>query len=224
MTRWKAIVAGAVLLSLLLNAVLLWRMTGGDRRYQVQLTSPDQIEVIRTPGGLLQVSSIKSPETFHATKDHTILGLQFGKTTSHIRVPATFNYHIELAQEWKVTVRNGTFIVVAPRVKPTLPVAIDTARLEQFSSGNWALFTGPAELDALQRSITQTLAVKARSPTYLQMQREDARKTVTEFVAQWLATQERWKDAPKNDIRVFFADEPIEALRGLPPPYVSADS
>jgi len=57
------------------------------------------------------------------------------------------------AGRWQIgvghTLRDKTFIVIAPRVKPTLPVAIDTAKLERFASGTWSLFTGAAELDRL---------------------------------------------------------------------------
>jgi hypothetical protein len=107
-------------------------------------------------------------------------------------------------------------------VKPTLPVAIDTARLERFASGTWSLFTGGPELDRLQRSITQTLAVKAATPSYIQFQREAARETVTEFVANWLLTQERYKSVPKSAVRVFFADEPITSLRAVSPAIIAA--
>jgi hypothetical protein len=72
-----------------------------------------------------------------------------GPTTTNIRVPATYHYHIELAREWKVRVRpDRTVIVVAPAVKPTLPIAIDTARLERNAEGRWSLLTGTSELYA----------------------------------------------------------------------------
>ncbi len=175
----------ALLLALSLAANLVWlsRLWGEpSRRSASHSPALDQVEVIRTKGGLLAVSTIKAPESFHATADHTILGVPVGQTTSQIRVQAVYAYHVELAPEWKVTLRDRTLIVIAPRVKPTLPVAIDTARLERFASGTWSAFTGPGELDWLQRSISQSLAAKAALPSYIQFQREAARATVTEFV------------------------------------------
>ena len=137
-----------VIASLGANAYfVLQRMTAAQGRTSVTHSALDQIEVMRTNGGLLQVSTIRSPELFQATQDHTIFGVHVGKTISQIRVPATFHYHVELAPEWKITVRNNTFIVIAPRVKPTLPVAIDTAKLEKLTSGTWSLLTGTSELD-----------------------------------------------------------------------------
>jgi hypothetical protein len=149
-----------------------------------------------------------------------VLGVPVGQTTSQIRVQAVYSYHVELAPEWKVTLRDRTFIVIAPRVKPTLPVAIDTARLERYASGAWSMFTGAGELDRLQRSISESLAAKAGLPSYVQFQREAARATVTEFVTKWLVGQERFKPMGEYKVRVFFADEPIETLGSVPPPFV----
>ena len=218
----RLLLALVVLSSLGVNVYLAWRAMRDERRIEVQLQSPDRLEVIRTKGGLLQVSTIRSPETFQASTDHTFLGIDLGQTTTQIRVPAVFHYHIELAREWPVTVKGDTLIVIAPAVKPTLPVAIDTARLERFAAGTWSLFTGTGELDRLQRSITRTLAVKAATPSYVQFQREAARQTVTEFVGHWLLTQERFKDLPKHTVRVFFADEPITSLHPVSPAVIAA--
>lgn len=205
--------AAVLAVSLAGNAYLGYRLNESDRVIHLQLASIDQIEVIRTKGGLLQVSSIRSPESFQATRPHDLLGIDLGATTTHIRVPAVFNYHIELAREWTVRVRpDKTVLVIAPVVRPTLPVAVDTAKLERYAEGVWSFITGTAELDALQRTITATLAVKAASPSYVQFQREAARQTVTEFVQQWLLTQERWKAVRGLAVKVYFADEPIGAL------------
>lgn len=196
---------------------LTWNLFRNTRTFEVQLASPDRVEVIRTKAGLLQISTLKSAETFKASKDHEIFGLiSLGSTVTQIRVPAVFNYHIELAPELKVIVRDKTFIVVAPPVKPTLPVAIDTARLQRFSSGMWSFITGTSELDLMQRSITQTLSVKASTPSYIQYQREAARKTVGEFVEKWLITQGKWDAKHADTIKVFFADEPIGSMGQIP--------
>lgn len=208
--RWLAVLLVA---SVGVNGLLAWRFADERRQHALQLASIDEVAVLRTEGGLLQVSTIRSPESFQATQPHDLLGIDLGATVSRIRVPATFHYHVPLQREWPVTVRrDGTVIVIAPTVQPTLPVAIDTARLEKYAEGTWSFFTGAAELDALQRTITQTLAMKAASPSYLAFQREAARETVSEFVRQWLLTQERWSHTRGKPVQVFFADEPIGRL------------
>ena len=215
----RFLLVAVVLASLGANAYfVLQRMTAAPGPAGFTHSALDHIEVMRTKGGLLQVSTLRSPELFQTTQDHTIFGVHVGKTTSQIRVPATFHYHVELAPEWKITVRNNTFIVIAPRVKATLPVAIDTAKLEKLTSGTWSLLTGQSELDQLQKSITQSLAQKAATPLFIQLQREAARKTVTEFVTRWVVEQRGSSPATGYTVRVFFADEPIEALGSAPLP------
>ena len=63
-----------------------------------------------------------------------------------------------------------------------------------------------ADREALMRELTAKLAQKAASPAYLALQREDARKTVTEFVEKWLVTQEAWQSAKQPRIEVVFSD------------------
>lgn len=202
-----------VLASLGANAYFLKSHFGNERQLHLQYATVDQLEVMRTKGGLLQVSSIRSPESFSATKPHNLLGFDLGPTTTQIRVPAVFTYQIELAPEWQVRIRpNRTVVVIAPPAKPQLPVAIDTARLEGLAGGRWSLLTGNAELAALQKTITQSLAIKASSPSYINFQREAARATTAEFIHKWLMTQDRWKDIRGAAISVYFADEPISKL------------
>jgi len=169
-----------------------------------------EVIVLRTPGGLLEVSRIHATEVFDATVTHTVFGVDVGETMPRIRVPAVYRYHIELAPEWRVVRADGVFTVVAPRVKPSLPVAVDFSGMEKDVAGSWILlpFTSTEDLNTLERSITATLARKAASRDYIDRQRADARETVREFARKWLVEQTRWKSAQYEDIRVLFADEP----------------
>jgi hypothetical protein len=176
----------------------------------------DEIQVMRTAGGMLVVSRIRAPERFDASQQHRFLGVPLGQTLSQIQVPAVYTYQIELAPEWKVTIRDKTFLVIAPIVKPQLPVAIDTTRLSQFSAGLWSPITGAAQREALLKGLSGELAAKAASSSYIEFQREAARETVTEFVRHWVQRQERWKEARDLSIRVLFADEPIGQLARIP--------
>jgi hypothetical protein len=106
---------------------------------------------------------------------------------------------------------DAVFTVVAPPVKPSLPVAVDLAKMEKDVGGSWALvpFNEDEDLDVLECEITAKLAEKAGSPVYLQLQREHARRTVSEFVKKWLVTQTPWTSGSSSSIRAFFADERI---------------
>ena len=181
-----------------------WSRSGSE----VRSGMGTEILIMRTPGGLLEVSSMRMTEQFDKRFVYEVLGLEVGETVAHVRVPATFRYHIELAPQWKIERTDEVFRVVTPPVKPSLPVAVDLAHLEQDEGGSWLLvpFNADEDREALMREITGKLAQKAASPAYLALQREDARKTVTEFVKKWLVTQQPWKSAKQPRIEVVFSD------------------
>jgi len=181
-----------------------WSRTGDE----VRTGMGTEILFMRTPGGLLEVSTMRMTEQFDKRFVYEVLGLQVGETVAHVRVPATYRYHIQLAPLWKIERTDDVFRVVTPPLKPSLPVAVDLAHLEQDEGGTWLLvpFNADKDREALMREITGKLAQKAASPAYLALQREDARKTVTEFVEKWLVTQEPWKSAKQPRIEVVFSD------------------
>jgi len=183
--------------------------------YFVMKPDPDSVSgagseilVMRTPGGLLEVSRIATIEQFDKKFVYTVLGMKVGETVAHIRVPAVFRYHIELAPEWEVYRKGDVFKVITPPIKPTLPVAVDLAKMEKDVGGTWYLvpLNEVEDLESLEREITWRLEKKAKSDVYRQLQRDAARTTVTEFVEKWLVTQQAWKAAEKPRIEVVFGD------------------
>ena len=211
MSKFKYILV-IIIASICANVYFFKKDGGNGGAPGVPPVPTDEPVVMRTSGGLLEVSGINRVEQFQSSVSHSVLGVPTGQTITAIRVPAVYRYHIQLALEWKIRLKDKTFIVIAPPVKPTLPVAINTAGIQMQSFGVWSIFYGNSMLNQLQLSITPALAVKAASPGYVNFQRETARKTVTEFVAKWLITQDKWKSASAYPIRVFFSDEPIQAL------------
>lgn len=204
----KLLGISALLLAICANAALFaWQLRAPPKTVVVSSTGGPV--VMRTPGGLLEVSTVTAEERFDSTTSHTILGIQVGKTVAQIRVPAIYRYHIPLAAEWTLRQSGNALLVIAPRVQPTTPVAINTAKLESFTSGVWSPFTGGTVSAALNRSITDTLNKKAGSPDLIKLQRESARQTVSEFVKKWVLTQDRWRGTKPQAILVFFEDEPL---------------
>lgn len=212
-----AALAGAVLAIAFvrLPELQFWKRSQGE----VRSVASEEILVMRTRGGLLEVSRIRAVESFDTRFVYSVLGIEVGETVPRIRAPALYRYHVPLAPEWRVLRSGEWFTVVAPPVRPSLPVALDLAKLERQASGTWVLlpFTETAALDELQRQLTAKLAVKARSPAYVQLQREAARQTVTEFVRKWLLTQAQWQASARPRLRVYFADEPIGSLDAVVP-------
>jgi hypothetical protein len=169
--------------------------------------------VMRTEVGRLEVSTISVTEEFEQTTPNTILGISLGPTIAKIRATASYKYQVELAPEWRFIRRDSTFIVISPEAKPSLPVAIDTGTIQKNVSGTWSSFTGSGQINALEKSITRALEVRAKSPEYIELQREHARKTITEFVEKWVLSQDKWPKSKDYKIRVFFADEPVEKIQ-----------
>jgi hypothetical protein len=210
----KALLATAIALSLVLNAFLAFRWWTASSSTQSG-TSTGELVVMRTPGGLLEVSTITTEERFDSTTSHTVLGVHIGKTIAQIRVPAVYRYHIPLAKDWNIRLAGNTLVAIAPPVRPSLPVAIDTGRLESFSSGVWSPMTGSDAIAALQRSITARLGEKAKSEQLILLQRDAARQSVEEFLSKRLAESARWNGLKPPTIFVFFEDEPL-GLRAAP--------
>lgn len=173
---------GVVALASALLAV--WAYRSFTAKPDVVVTSPltDEMLVMRTQGGMLEVSRIKAQEVFDGQYANEFLFMSFEPTSARIRVPAVYTYRIPLAREWKVLRFGEDFAVVAPKVEPALPVAVDLRKMEKNASGTWSIFTGTDSLDATQRAITTKLALKARSRAYILLQKDEARKTVAEFV------------------------------------------
>ena len=209
--RWR-VWLGLSLLANVLLAGWLWRAPPSVP--PAPLAAGEAV-LLRTPGGRLELAELRQVESFEVSRDHAVLGVPVGSTFSRIRVPAHYRSHVELAPEWQVTLLpDGGVRVVAPRLQATLPVAIDTARIEKESRGLWSLFTGAEQLAALEKSITASLNAKAASAPLLARQRDAARATLAEFVQKWLMTQTAWQPLAGRQVELLFADEPIEALDG----------
>ena len=180
-------------------------------------SSCEEVIVMRTKGGLLEVSTVRAKEVFTRQYVYEVLGVELGRTVTHIRVPAYYKYQIKLAPEWRVLRTGQIFTVIPPAVQPSLPVAVDLAKLEKQDSGTWifAKLNNAADMEQLQRSITKSLAKRAVNPRYIQLQREAARKTVEEFVRKWLLTQVQWQKESNPKLRVLFADEPVGAIERI---------
>ena len=209
-------VLGVLIISLGLAAnvgLFVWQLRAPPK---TSITTDSGIPlVMRTPGGLLEVSTVKSEERFDSATNHTVLGVPLGKTVAQIRVPAVYRYHIPLAKDWRIRETGAALVVISPAVIPSLPVAIDTAKLESFSAGVWSLITGDGAVASLQKSITMALRTKAASPALIGLQREAARQTVSEFVQKWVLQNSRWTGLNAPTVFVFFDDEPL-GKRALP--------
>lgn len=171
--------------------------------------------IMHTNGGALEVSTIQVTERYEQRSTTTILGAPIpgSEVLATFEAPVTYRYQVLLAPEWRFFKRDDAFVVVAPPVIPALPVAFDTTRMRVFSGGLWSPITGRNATDSLLHQMTPLLAERAASTRYIELQRNEARKTVAEFVRKWVISQDRWKNLGNIQIQVFFADEPADALK-----------
>ena len=175
-------------------------------------------KVDRTPGGNLELATATVTETLTRTDvQPELFGMiDLGKTVSAISVPVTYRFHLNLRDPWKLDVIGNTCVVRAPAIRPSLPPAINTYRMEKRSEAGWARFDTREQMAELERSITSRLSSLAGDPRRLALVREDCRKTTAEFVRDWLLREDHWRRDRFSSIKVLFADETAEPATVLP--------
>ena len=162
------------------------------------------------PGGtLLELTSVESVETLSRTDERRALFdlVPLGTNVTEIRVPVTYRYHLRLDDRWQIEVRNQSCVVFAPRIRPSLPPAIHTDRLEKRSTRGLLRFDVGAQMEALERSLTPTLASLAGRPDRIDLVRESCRRRVADFVRAWLLREDHWRQDRFTTVTVVFADE-----------------
>lgn len=166
------------------------------------------------PGGLLETATIRMGEDFYKSDAKTWWGIYLGNTVSHVQVAATYRYGVPLADSaWQVITRGSTTVVLAPDLRPSVPVAIDTSTWREKTENGWARFDKQEQLEDLRRSISTDLAERASDEGRVALAREASRRTIAEFVEGWLLTHEDWESGVFSAVKVYFAGEMDEALR-----------
>lgn len=171
------------------------------------------------PGGRLELAAMTMTESLSESNNLTTAWgkLNLGSTVTEIKVPATFRYYLRLHDQWKLDATTNICIVHAPRIHPTLPPAIDTSRMEKKSSTGWGRFNANEQMDQLEKDITPTLSQYAGDERHLGLVREECRKTVAQFVRDWLLKEQQWRDDGFTTIKVVFPDETATNFITMPP-------
>ena len=164
--------------------------------------------------GRLELASARTVETFTRTDERRVLWdlVSLGTSVSEIRVPVTYRYHLRLDADWQVEIENGVVVVRAPHLRPTLPAAIHTDRMEKRVDDGWLRFDGADQLTELERTITPRLTAYASDSRHLDLVRDEARRTVAAFVRGWLLREDQWGGDGVRAIKVLFGDEDLDPL------------
>jgi len=157
----------------------------------------------------LELLAIEATETFTRTDDRrTFFDLvPLGTTVSEIRVPVTYRYHLRLDEPWRLEVRDRAVVVEAPPIRPTLPPAIHTDRMEKRSTADWLRLDADERMAELERSLTPTLSERAGDPARLDLVREQCRRRVAGLIRSWLEVEDHWRGDRFRAVTVVFADE-----------------
>jgi hypothetical protein len=198
---------------------MLQRVSGGLLTTQTTLKTEEiLVEMGRTHGDLLEVASpLKTMETFSkADARFAAWGwVYLGTTTSEIKVPASYRFHIKLSELRQARLDDNILIVTAPVIHPTLPVAFDTTKLEKKSDGTWLRFDAPQQLDELEKSVTPALAARAQG--HVTTVRENARRDIAEFVQKWIVeTHPEYREQIKA-VKVIFPGEDARTMETATP-------
>jgi len=176
-------------------------------------------------GVKLELASVQATEILRTTDERWVAWdlIPLGTTVTEIRVPVTYRYHLRLDEEWRLEVQGQSCVVHAPRIRPSLPPAIDTAGMEKYSDSGWLRFNENEQMEGLERSLTGVLSERASDPTHLEMVRERCRLEVAEFVRSWLLTEDHWRNDRFRSVTVIFADESESRSTTLQPTLVLPD-
>jgi hypothetical protein len=170
-------------------------------------------------GTKLELAAFEAVETFTRSDERRLLFdvVSLGTTVTEIRVPATYRYHLRLEDDWWLEVYDQGCVVHAPPIRPTLPPAIHTDRLEKRSERGWLRFNVEDQMTELERNITPLLERRAADPDNIDLVRETCRRRVAEFVRNWLLAEDHWRQDRFRAVTVIFADEEAVEPTSLPP-------
>lgn len=176
-----------------------------------------ELKVTATGGNILEIATAESSEHFKRTTNMAMFGkvLPLTTTVSEITIPATYRFHIDLNEAWNITPDGNRLLVRAPKVKPSLPVAFDTAGVQKKTTAGWVRWDSAGDMESLEKEITGKLAERASHPETLAKIRNDGRVAVAKFVQKWLIEQDAWAEGKFDEILVVFDGE--DGLLQRPP-------
>ncbi len=167
--------------------------------------------IFRTQGGNLELAGFTATETFMRSDTAKLpyfnWNIPGATTTVVIRVPVIYRYYVPASGDWDIKVYDNTCLIYAPALRPSLPPAIQTDSMKISTIEGPLSFSGKAQQAKLLQSITPQLEKNAKDSTRVKFIREEARKTVTEFVQTWLLQRGDWGERKIESIKVFFKGE-----------------
>ncbi|TFY97790.1 hypothetical protein [Ramlibacter rhizophilus] len=211
--RWAA---AAVLLALGAAALyvgaprLMPSWTVQTMQERVTQLDPAQIVHLRTPGGLLEVTTLERLEEFAWKSQYTCRFFDCASllppTISRVRARASYVYRLPLAAQWTLHRAGDHYRLTVPALELQEPVGFATDSMEIVTEQN-GIFSPPKgeNRERLIRELGPELARRGKQAPYLASAQAQAERTVREFAARWMREQ---GSEPALPIRVVFAPPP----------------
>lgn len=210
---WNPKYVWVMILTVVLS--LLWRgykinSSAEKPETQIRRLAKDEILLIRTPGGMLEVATLKKNEEFvWSTKRICPVincdGL-IKPTITEVRIPAFYTYRIPLSENWTLKNKETHYELIVPSEQPSLPVAMDFTKMEMKTNRGWFSPNANANRESLLRHLGPELAQRSLQKHYFDAQEEIAQKTVVEFAEKWMKEQGSEKKRLDIPIKVIFRD------------------
>jgi len=208
---------------LIVLGALLCLVPMGFRIFKpIQVFPPNEVNVLfresitqvtPTQGDVLDVAILDTNDTITRRDSRTLFDyfIDLGTTVSEIKVKVTYRYHILLSDEWSVSLSEDDLVVVAPRIRATLPPAIHTDQMEKRSDAGWLRFNARENLETLERSLTPTLSNLALTPAKMMLVKESSRSAIEKFVRSWVLSRKEWEAHRTRELKVYFQGDVISA-------------
>jgi len=178
--------------------------------------------IFRTPGGNLELAGLTATETFMSSDTARLPFFNFNipgaTTTVIITAPVVYRYHVQVLDKWDIDIVDNICYIYAPELRPTLPPAIQSENMQIKTFEGPLAFDGAEQQAKLLQSLTPQLETLAKDSTRIKFIREDARKTVAEFIQAWLLQRGDWGEKKIENIKVFFRGENGLPAASLAPP------
>lgn len=213
-----------MVLSALGGAYLALKIAGGtdvsDALLQRKITEEFSEKIARvraTQGDILELAVLESVLVFTLEDEWKNVPADLGKSVARIGVPAVFRFYVKISEPiaFSSEEKDGEIrcTVVAPKLRPVLPVAFDTSRMTRERDIGVLRFNREEMTDALDDRISMRLVLSAKNHAKTVLVRDAARKAFEKFVRDWLSEirELRERGLEKISVRVIFEDE-------VPPP------
>lgn len=164
------------------------------RSYAIKLTGKQS----------LYVAKLQQQESIERTSYAALLWFQLPPMIVKVDVPVEYNYFVNLSGGWRFRVEGDTLVVSIPELGSSTP-AVDIANLKMTIAEGGLLRNETKALDKMTKELPGLLIDRAIANR--KVVREEARKSVEQFVRAWIETVTR--DDFQRPVRIEFPHDSI---------------